>query len=204
MHIDFDDLKDFDAQAVRASADVVRRISADDLARPTPCAGWTLGDLLAHMTAQHRGFAAAARGQGADLDFWRAAEPHPAAAADYADSAAAVIAAFAAVPSPEQDFTLPEFTRATVFPARSAIGFHFIDYVVHAWDVARTLGLTPPPLPPAALAAALRIAEAVPNGDERLAPGAAFAPGLPVEDDIPPLDRILRLLGRAPDWSPRV
>ena len=60
------DIRDLDARAVRASVDVVEEITAVDLSRPTPCAGWTLGDLLAHMTVQHQGFAAAAAGRGAD------------------------------------------------------------------------------------------------------------------------------------------
>ncbi|SDS62763.1 TIGR03086 family metal-binding protein [Actinoplanes derwentensis] len=69
-----EDLRAADAVAVRASVAVVEKIAAGDLVRVTPCAGWDLGDLLAHMTAQHRGFAAAARGQGADPAFW--AEEH--------------------------------------------------------------------------------------------------------------------------------
>ncbi len=52
-----------DARAVRASVRVVLQASAADLARPTPCADWTLAELLAHMTAQHNGFAAAAAGK---------------------------------------------------------------------------------------------------------------------------------------------
>ena len=45
---------------------------------------------------------------------------------------------------------------------------------------------------------ALRIAAAVPDGENRLAPGAAFAPALPVPEDAPTLDRIVALLGRSP------
>ena len=51
---------------VLASVDVVSAVTTDDLSRPTPCAGWNLSDLLTHMTVQHRGFAAAAHGLGAD------------------------------------------------------------------------------------------------------------------------------------------
>jgi hypothetical protein len=71
---------------------------------------------------------------------------------------------------------LPEITPRPI-PGRFAIGFHLVDYVVHGWDVARTLGIAYE-LPPDVLAAALPIAEAVPAGDARLAPGAAFAPPL--------------------------
>ena len=44
---------ELDRRAVRASVDVVSRVAAGDLRRPTPCSEWSLGDLLAHMTAQH-------------------------------------------------------------------------------------------------------------------------------------------------------
>ena len=47
--------------AVLQSIDVVNTVREADLVRPTPCEDWDLLDLLAHMTVQHRGFAAAAR-----------------------------------------------------------------------------------------------------------------------------------------------
>ncbi|MGZ8748588.1 MAG: maleylpyruvate isomerase N-terminal domain-containing protein, partial [Mycobacterium sp.] len=68
MHIASDTLP-FHRTAVLASVDAVNAVTRDDLARPTPCAGWDLATLLAHMTVQHRGFAAAARGV-TDLDVW--------------------------------------------------------------------------------------------------------------------------------------
>ncbi len=52
-------IRELDARAVRASVDVVSRVRAGDLARATPCSEWTLAELLAHMTVQHYGFAAA-------------------------------------------------------------------------------------------------------------------------------------------------
>ncbi|MFD0819592.1 maleylpyruvate isomerase N-terminal domain-containing protein, partial [Micromonospora zhanjiangensis] len=50
-----DDLRDLDRRAVRASVDVLTGAAGLDLTRPTPCAGWNLGELLAHMTVQHHG-----------------------------------------------------------------------------------------------------------------------------------------------------
>src|ERR1700722_4414656 len=71
MHIDFAlDIVSLDAQAVRASMDLVAELTGQDLARPTPCADWTLHGLLRHMIAQHHGFAAAAGGDG-DLTRWQ-------------------------------------------------------------------------------------------------------------------------------------
>ncbi|WP_327289324.1 TIGR03086 family metal-binding protein [Streptomyces sp. NBC_01198] len=193
MPTDLERIRALDARAVRLSAGLVRQTTVADLRRETPCAGWDLADLLAHMTAQHRGFAAAARGHGGDLALWAAA---PAADPVGAHEAAAgdVLAAFAEVREEERPFVLPEFSAVRDFAAARAIGFHFLDYVVHAWDVAAALGV---PFTPEAdlLDAALPLALAVPPGS------AAFAPELPAPPGGDTLSRILTRLGRqaAPD-----
>jgi hypothetical protein len=69
------DIVRLDALAVRASVQVVSQARVADLGRPTPCEAWTLAELLAHMTAQHNGFAAAAAGDGADLVRWHTGAP---------------------------------------------------------------------------------------------------------------------------------
>ena len=197
MHTD--DLRSADAWAVRTSVAAVGKATPDDLGRPTPCSAWTLGDLLAHMTAQHRGFAAAARGDGAELAHWtiRPFDEDPVGA--YADAAGDVLAAFADRDVLERAFALPEFGADATFPGTQAIGFHFIDYVVHTWDVARSLDL-PFELRDDLADDALRIALAVPGGDHRLRPGSAFSPALPAPDNASPLDRILTALGRSSNW----
>jgi uncharacterized protein (TIGR03083 family) len=58
------DIRPLHRIAVNASVDIVNAVTPGDLDRPTPCAGWNLSDLLTHMTVQHRGFAASARGAG--------------------------------------------------------------------------------------------------------------------------------------------
>jgi uncharacterized protein (TIGR03086 family) len=192
-------LLEADAAATRGSVAVVSRIAPTDLTRPTPCADWDLRALLAHMTAQHRGFAAAAAGRGGDLAVWEPTTAEDPVAA-HAEAAAAVVSAFAAPGVLDRDFTLPEIPRAPSFPGRVAIGFHLVDYVVHGWDVARALGL---PYAPAdeVVAAARPVARAVPDGAGRLAPGAAFAPARPAPAGVPALDEILLRLGRDPSWS---
>ena len=189
------DLLSSHAVAVRATVPVVARVLPSDLSLPTPCAEWDLGQLLAHMTVQHRGFAAAAAGHGGDLDLWRPRALGDNPVQEYAWAAESVIAAFAEPGVLDRTLLLPEITARPV-PGRLAIGFHLVDYVVHGWDVARTLGL-PYDLPPEVVAAALPIAEAVPAGEARLAPGSAFAPPVPEAGDDP-LNRILALLGRDP------
>ncbi len=189
-------LPEADAIAVRAGADVVASITAADLSRPTPCRGWNLGALLAHMTAQHLGFAAAAAGRGGDPTVWRTVGLGADPARTYAESADRVGTAFAAADVLDRPFALPEISAETDFPGRQAIGFHLVDYVAHGWDVATCLNV-PFHLPADVLELALPIAEAVPAGPARTAPGAAFAPVVPIADDADLLTRILARLGRA-------
>jgi uncharacterized protein (TIGR03086 family) len=193
------DIRDLDRRAVQASVEVVFRMTAEDMGRPTPCAGWTLADLLTHMTVQHYGFAAASEGRGADLEVWKPQPPSQEPVADYAAAAERVISAFAEPGMLERRFELPEIIPGMKFPAAQAISFHFIDYVVHGWDVARSLGL-PYLLDADLVLAALPVAEAVPEGERRLRPDAAFRPGLDAPGDADPLDRILAMLGRSPAW----
>lgn len=186
-------------RAVLTSVDVVSRMRPGDLGRPTPCSEWTLADLLAHMTVQHYGFAAAAAGNGGDPAVWKTGPLGNDPVADYATAAERVLTAFAQDGVPDREFTLFEFRPVSTFPAAAAIGFHLIDYVVHGWDVARSLGMDYE-LAPDLAELALRIALRVPNGPNRLEPEAAFRPGLAAPDNATHLDRILSALGRSPSW----
>jgi uncharacterized protein (TIGR03086 family) len=196
-----DGIVSLDARAVQASMAVVSKARPADLARPTPCGDWTLGQLLAHMTVQHEGFAAAAAGNGADPSVWRLQPTSADPVAEYAAAADRVLRAFAGDGVLTRDFVLLEIDPETTFPGGLVIGGHFIDYVVHGWDVARTLGLDYE-LEPDLLGVALPIAEAVPDDQARLQPGAAFAPRVSAPEGTAPLDRIVALLGRRPGWQP--
>jgi uncharacterized protein (TIGR03086 family) len=199
------DLRPFHRTAIDTSIDVVNAVTLDHLDRPTPCAGWNLGDLLTHMTVQHYGFAAAARGNGADLAVWEPTTVADAVAADpagaYAKAATEVLEAFSADGVLDATFALPEFGPDATVPGAMAIGFHFVDYVVHGWDVARTIG-APFELPADVINAVLPVTLAVPDGDLRDAEGSPFARAITPTDEASDLDRILLHLGRSPDWAP--
>ncbi len=112
-----------------------------------------------------------------------------------------VVAAFADADLDAAELTLRDFGGRT-FPARQAMSFHAIDYLVHAWDVGASIGVQVRP-DDDLLPAALDITLAVPVGDARTSPGAAFAPALAgVDADPDPWRRILGMLGRDPDWRP--
>jgi uncharacterized protein (TIGR03086 family) len=192
------DIVGLDARAVRASVDLVAGAAAADLDRPTPCDGWTLRDLLAHMTVQHDGFAAAARGDG-DLAHWQPRPDGGDPVAGYRAAAGRVLTAFAADGVLGREFPLPEIAPGRPFPARQAISFHFVDYVTHSWDVARTLD-RPVSFEPALLGQALAVAAVVPGGAARLAPGAAFGPEV-AWSGPDQFGRLVALLGRSPGWQ---
>jgi len=195
------DVLTMDARAVASSVAVVDRVAVDDLGRLTPCVAWDLRALIAHMTVQHWGFAAAAEGRGGDPEVWLLPDrPSADPVADYRIASERVTTAFAAVDLDNAVFALPEFGVGAAFPAPVAMRFHLIDYLVHAWDVGTALGVEIRPdddLLPVALA----IAERVPGGAARKGTGAAFGPAVDEQDQRDIWSRILRLLGRSPDWS---
>ncbi|MFG2793762.1 TIGR03086 family metal-binding protein [Streptomyces sp. NPDC048419] len=190
---------ELDRIAVNEALRVVELARSADWERDTPCAGWNLRRLVAHMTAQHHGFAAAAHGAGLEAAHWQEPQDMSEPARVHRVAATAVLAAFAEPASTEREFALPELGGS--FPGRQAVRFHFIDYVVHAWDVAAALG-TGLELSDDVLDAALATARLVPTDPARRGPGNAFAPALDVSAGSNPLEETLRLLGREPHRWP--
>ncbi len=194
------DFRDLDRRAADFYLTFVAQVKPADLTLATPCSDWTLHGLLRHQVSQDEGFAAAARGDGGDLQVWRNGslgdDPHAAARA----SLDLVTGAFAEEGVPDRPFLMPEVTDRPV-PGRMAVSFHFVDLVVHAWDVAATLGL---PWEPSAemLEASLAVAALVPTDDATRGPGLAFDRAVPAPEDVSPGDRLLTLLGRSPSWAP--
>jgi uncharacterized protein (TIGR03086 family) len=193
-----DDILELNRRATLRCVELVGSVRPEDLVLRTPCAEWNLGDLLAHMTVQHRGFALAACGDGGSFDW----TPQP-VGSDYAEAyAAAAHEALKVFDEPgvlDRRFVLPEIPAAPSFPGAQAVGFHFIDAVVHGWDVARSVGAGYD-MPEDFAETAVPIALAVPGGAYRERPGAAFGAVLDAPEGLVPLDVILTALGRSPDW----
>jgi uncharacterized protein (TIGR03086 family) len=192
-------LLDLHERAMRHSVLIVSQIEDDHWDVPTPCAGWTVRALLTHMTTENRGFAAAARGETTSRDAWADRPFGPDPRQDYAESADEVVTAFATA-APE--FWLPNVHETHRFPAARAIGFHLLDYVVHSWDVAASIG-RPLTIAEDLVAAAQEVADRdVPDNERRRRPNAGFQPPVAGTDDPDPFRRLLAFLGRDPDWAP--
>ena len=195
------DIRELDRRAMGVTAGLIAGITSAQLDSPTPCGQWLLRDLLAHIVGQYYGFALAASGQPADLDAFRPRPVGEGFAGAYAAAAALVTKAFAEDRVLDRAFYLPEIRGGGSYPAPVAIGFHFVDEVVHAWDLAKSIG-APAEFDDEVLDMALSIAARVPNDPATRGGGFAFALGVASDPDAPTLDRIVTLLGRRPDWAP--
>ncbi|HEU4948282.1 MAG TPA: TIGR03086 family metal-binding protein [Kribbella sp.] len=184
-----------DRAATALCLEAVIAVRPDQLDLPTPCSEWKLGELVAHLVAENRGFAANASGV-VDRTAWRPGPPDEITLAKFPRSVEKVTAAFA-----EYDVLhrLVEVREFGVFPGRIAVAMHFLDYLVHAWDVARSIG-RPDPITDKLAEAALRLSPLLPA--ERPAHGA-FAAVVPVDDAAAPTEQLLGLVGRDPEWSAR-
>lgn len=182
--------------ALASVGGLLTRIGDGDLARPTPCTGWDLRDLAAHMIGQNHGFAAAiASGDAAAEEY----APRPVAdAAELArawqQSADRLLAAAAAA-DPDRPVRLVEISAGTTFPTTAAVRIQLVDTVIHTWDVATGLGLEHRPTPEL-LELVVAVAGRIPDGPSRTVPGAAFAAALPASGSDPWISTLAHL-GRA-------
>jgi uncharacterized protein (TIGR03086 family) len=195
------DIRELDRRAMGVTAGLVAGLRPAQLGAPTPCGQWLVRDLLGHIVGQYHGFALAAAGQRADLDAFRPRPVGEDAAGAYAAAAALVTMAFAGDGVLDRAFYLPEIGDGGPYPAPMALGFHFVDEVVHAWDLAKSIG-APADFDDEVLAAALSISARVPSDPAGRGDGFAFALGVDSDPHAPVLDRIVALLGRRPDWTP--
>ncbi len=195
------DIRELDRRAMGVTARLISGLDPAQLGSPTPCERWLLADLLAHIVGQYHGFALAASGEPVGREVFRPRPVGENVAGAYTAAAALVTSAFAADGVLDRVFYLPEIGDGGPYPARAAIGFHFVDEVAHAWDLAMAVG-APIRFDDDVLARALSIAARVPNDPASRGDGFPFALGADPGPDAPTLDRIVTLLGRRADWTP--
>jgi uncharacterized protein (TIGR03086 family) len=182
------------AGALDVAEDLVAGVPDDRWDAPTPCADWTVRDLVNHLVGGNLLFAGVlggeptpsleelGRGQGVD----RLGDDPVAAFRVAADT---LLAAFRQPGALEQVVTVPVGT----VPGIGALHLRLVETLVHGWDLARATG-RPPGFPEALAEQELAFSRAkladVPPGR------TPFAPPQPAPDDAPALDRLAALLGR--------
>jgi uncharacterized protein (TIGR03086 family) len=191
---------EFHRSVLESSIAIVNHVTAYDLERPTPCAGWTLRHLLGHMIGQNYGYAAAADREIHDRAAFADRPVSDQPATDYAASAREVMEAFEARSLDGGTIFLPEVRGGITLSAPMAIGFNLVDCVTHGWDVARSLGISAD-FDENALRVALKVAEAVPADAQSLDHRTPFGPRVHTASTSM-LDQVIATLGRSPDWTP--
>lgn len=194
--LDLRDLREPCRRVLATTTAIVAQVRADRLEAPTPCAGWSVRDLLRHMVGNNDGFAAAALGAPPDADVWDGVDVTD-PVGEFPASAERVTAAFASVEPLTGTFAVLGYGDV---PAPQAVGMYFIDYLAHGWDVAVSIGADPR-LDEEDCAAVLRIGAAWPRDSPAIwGPDAPFGHRVEVPDDASAADRMLGFLGRTPGW----
>lgn len=189
-------MTDLLTDALAALQATVADLTADELLRTTPCAPWTVGQVLAHAVADQHVWAATV-GTAAPPGynpFDPPQEPDGGVAAAVEGAVATATSTWAGLGDRE---TLPTpLPPVPTLPRGLAEGAAALDAAVHAWDVAVATG-RPSPLTPA-LAERLRPAA---EATAEALRGFAYAPALPPVDGEDQAASLLRYLGRDPGWS---
>ncbi|SHN46872.1 TIGR03086 family metal-binding protein [Cryptosporangium aurantiacum] len=184
-------------QAHQALRSVAAQLGDADWARHTPCEHWNVAQVLRHAAGDQRGYAAAITGSGGPTeDPFAPSENAPESAQGYLESALSVTtAAFATVApaTPEVPCPLP----IGPLSAEQVVDAAALDAAVHAWDIAVAIGV-PSPLSDELAEQLTPIAETI-AGPLR---AFAFGPAQDSESGDGAAARLLRFLGRTPDWKP--
>ncbi|MFD7668946.1 TIGR03086 family metal-binding protein [Streptomyces sp. NPDC059788] len=173
----------------RVSAHVTALVDAvpkDALDRPTPCATWSVRQLIDHMTWENLMIASIARdAPRTDPDADHLGDDHPAA---FRESVAGLLAAFTGTRILERTYG-PYEAPGALFAQQAAV-----ELLAHGWDLARALGAGTDLAPEVAdevLAAAHGIYGAAPRTD-----GGSFAPERAAPEGAGGADRLAAFLGR--------
>ena len=178
-------------RALGATGSIVEGVLPEQLPDPTPCPGWDVRVLLHHLIGANWMFAGVAAGgtmdAGGDMPELAAFDPSGA----YNDSAAAVVDAW------RQPGALDRRCHLSFgdMPARATMAIHFLDVLVHGWDLATATGRDAT-LDPELAAVGMVVAEGMIS--DALRATGAFGPAVPWPDDAPVGERLVAFTGRRP------
>lgn len=164
---------------------VIAGVRPEQFADKTPCAEWTVRELLDHMISVVANIGSAAAGKEPS-EFDLAAHP----AAQFQAVAAAALDAWRAPGA--LDSVLDVAVRP--MPGRMLAGINLLDTATHAWDLAVATG-QPAALPDDVATAAMEASRATISPELR--PGR-FGPEVPAPDGASATDALVAFLGRTP------
>jgi uncharacterized protein (TIGR03086 family) len=181
-------------RAHHATRTTIAGIGADDWDRSTPCAEWTVRDIVEHLIDNNERAAARA----ADRPRVTRSTTVDNLATAYAESSAEYLAAF-------DDQALEkifDFSKLGPLPGKNVLAVLFVDTLVHEWDLATALGREHR-WDDELATAALGVASRYPDGTPVRGPGGAFDHAVEAPPGAGTGDRLIALLGRPLPSIPR-
>jgi uncharacterized protein (TIGR03086 family) len=176
--------------AITSTRDVLAHTDRAQLGDPTPCAQWTVADLVNHIVGGQVFFRAGITGApmgGEEQDF---------AAGDFLaafdEASAATLAAFREDGAMDRVCNLPWGQM----PGSAFAGLAATDTFTHGWDLAKATGQSTD-LDPGLSATLLAAAQAMIQPAFRSEEGTVFGPERTVPDGASDADRLAAFLGRA-------
>ena len=188
------------ANVITESLDLLRTaatmINAGNQEAPTPCANWTVAQVLQHAAGDQLAWAAAlGQGSGPDANPFEPSGHLERGVGDLLDPALATArTAWASIGSGDDAVPTPLPQGELAAPVAAAACA--LDAAIHAWDIAAALGQ--PGFLPDDLAIQLLPACAI---IEPLRQFGAYAAALPPQPGGGPAAELLRYLGRDPQWQ---
>ena len=170
---------------------IVVGVRPEHLPKPTPCRDWDVRLLLNHIIGGNHMFAEVARGGRVDASGEMEDYTRPDPGSNYIASADAVLAAWAEPGAMQRRCHMPFGD----IPAPAAVSIHFLDIVVHGWDLARATGQDTT-IEPDLAAEALDISQGLLSPELRET--GVFGPEVPISADDPLHDRLVAFMGRRP------
>jgi len=170
---------------------IVLAVRPEQLVLPTPCRDWDVRLLLNHIIGGNYMFAEVAAGGRADAAGTMDDHTLPDPGTNYLASADAVMAAWAQPGAMERRCHMPFGD----IPAGAAVSIHFLDIVVHGWDLARATGQDTT-IEPDLAEEALDISHGLLSPELRET--GVFGPEVPISADNPLHDRLVAFMGRRP------
>ena len=178
---------------------VLAQLRDEDLGRPTPCPGSTVGDLVDHVGTFARAFAGKAGGTSGPSGSTGPPPPPDAAnlGPDWRDELPRDLEALAAAWRPASAWEGMTVAGGLEMPAAVAGLVALDELLVHGWDLAVAIGQ-----PYAVSDAECEAAIGFVSSFEAPRDGQLFGPIVVQPDDAPLLEQLLGLTGRDPAWAP--
>ncbi|MCK1814289.1 TIGR03086 family metal-binding protein [Streptomyces sp. XM4011] len=188
--------------AARQAAALLDGVRERHFDAPTPCAAYTVRDLLRHLLgltvafrdAARKDFGPATRTDPADPD-----APRPEPAGDWRGRLRTQLDELVAAWRDPAAWRGETEAGGITLPAPVAGAVALNEVFLHGWDLARATG-QPYRGDEATARASLALLAQSADAAERAATG--FGPAVPVAPDAPLLERAVACSGRLPSWSP--